>query len=74
MKIESEILLKRISAEGEEKLQTVSEEVQIVAGSSEWIRSMADLSSPHVHSCIYCSSSDRLSSEHIVPYAWGGTV
>ena len=74
MKIQTDILVKRISAEGEENLQTVSEDVQLVDGSSAGLRSMAELSSHHAHSCIYCASTDRLSSEHIVPYAWGGTV
>jgi len=74
MKIQTKILVKRISAEGEENLRTVSEDVQVADGSSERFRSMAELSSRHAHSCIYCASTDQLSSEHIVPYAWGGTV
>lgn len=35
---------------------------------------MDELASRHAQSCIYCGSTDQLSSEHIVPYAWGGTV
>lgn len=74
MKIQAQISMKRASAEGEENLRTISEDVQIVDGSSEGLRSMTELSSHHAHSCIYCASIDQLSSEHIVPYAWGGTV
>lgn len=74
MKIQTQILVKRISAEGEENLRMVSEDVQIAEGSSEGFRSMAELSSRHARSCIYCASTEQLSSEHIVPYAWGGTI
>lgn len=74
MKIQTNILVKLLSAEGEEHLQTVSEDIQIAEGRSEGLRSMAALSSRHAHSCIYCASIDRLSSEHIIPYAWGGTI
>ena len=35
---------------------------------------MSALSSMHAETCIYCSSADQLSSEHVVPFAWGGTV
>lgn len=74
MRIQTQISVKRVSAEGEENLRTVSEDVQIIDSSSEQLRSMAELPSRHAHNCIYCASTDRLSSEHIVPYAWGGTV
>lgn len=74
MKIQPEITVRRVSGESEEVFQTRSEDVQIVRGSSQGLRSMANIVSLHAHICIYCGSTDRLSSEHIVPYAWGGTV
>lgn len=74
MKIQTSISVKRISTEGEEHIRSESEDVHIVNCSSEGLRSMAELASLHAHRCMYCASTDQLSSEHIVPYAWGGTV
>ena len=74
MKVKTEIGIKRIKESGNEAIQTVSEDVQIVEINTQSLRSMAELPSHHEQSCIYCGSGDQLSSEHIVPYAWGGTV
>lgn len=74
MKVKTEIGVKRVKPDGEEVIRTVSEDVQIVDGSNDGHISMAELASRHAQSCIYCGSTDQLSSEHIVPYAWGGTI
>lgn len=74
MKFKTEIGIRRTSAEGDEVIRTVSDDVQIVDGQTGALRSMDELASRHARSCIYCGSTEQLSSEHIVPYAWGGTV
>lgn len=74
MKVKTEIGIKRVKANGEEVIRTISEDVQIVDINTQRLSSMAELASRHAQSCIYCGSRDQLSSEHIVPYAWGGTV
>lgn len=74
MKIQTQILVKLVSAQGEENLQTISEDIQITEGRSARLRSIADLSSRRAHDCIYCGSTEQLSSEHIIPYAWGGSI
>jgi len=70
----TQIGIRRIRAEGEEVIETVSEGLHVVDSNSHGLRSMDELASCHAHSCIYCGSIDQLSSEHVVPYAWGGTV
>lgn len=74
MKVKTEIGIKRVKPDREEVIRTVSEDVLIVDRSNDGLSSMAELASRHAQSCIYCGSTDQLSSEHIVPYAWGGTV
>ena len=74
MTVKIEIGIRRVKPDGEEVIRTVSEDVQIVDSNTEGLSSMAELASHHAQSCIYCGSTDQLSSEHIVPYAWGGTV
>lgn len=74
MKIKTEIGIRRVKSDGEEVIRTVFEDIQIVDGNTEGLSSMAELASRHAQSCIYCGSTDQLSSEHVVPYAWGGTV
>jgi hypothetical protein len=74
MKVKTEIGIKRVKADGEEVIRTISEDVQIVDINTRNLSSIAELASRHAQSCIYCGSRDQLSSEHIVPYAWGGTV
>ncbi|MGH8095824.1 hypothetical protein [Stenotrophomonas indicatrix] len=74
MKVKTEIGIKRGNANGEEVIRTISEDVQIIDVNTQGLRPMAELASRHAQSCIYCDSRDQLSSEHIVPYAWGGTL
>lgn len=74
MKVKTEIGIRRVKQDGEEVIRTVSEDVQIVDSNAKHLSSMAELASRYAQSCIYCGSTDQLSSEHIVPYAWGGTV
>ncbi|WP_075286328.1 hypothetical protein [Xanthomonas campestris] len=74
MKLKTEIGIKRVKATGEEVFRTISEDVQIIDINAQGLRSMPEIASRHAQSCIYCGSYDQLSSEHIVPYAWGGTV
>ena len=74
MKVQTQIHMKRVKPDGEEILSTVSDDIQITERGSDGLVSMGDVASIHAHSCIYCGSTDQLSSEHIVPYAWGGVV
>jgi len=74
MKIKTEIIITRRTADGDEVLRSAAEDVQIVGGNAEGFRSMADLASPHAESCIYCDSTGKRTSEHVLPYAWGGIV
>ena len=73
-RFQTQIGIRRITAEGGETIRTVSEDVQIVERSMDGLCSLSELASVHAERCIYCASSDQLSSEHVVPYAWGGTV
>lgn len=74
MKVKAEIDIRRVNASGEEVLRTVSEDVQIIDVNTLGLSCMSELASLHAERCIYCGSNEQLSSEHIVPYAWGGTV
>lgn len=65
---------KKILLNGKEELSVVTEPVQAVERGIGNLRSIGSLSSIHADACVYCSSTDRLSSEHIIPYAWGGTL
>lgn len=69
-----DITIRRAAMNGGEEVCTVSEPVQVRDVSGNDLRSMADLPSLHANECIYCSSKDDLSSEHVVPYAWGGVL
>lgn len=69
-----EIKIKRITLNGEEELQSVSEQVQMLDKSIDGLRSMDALASPRADACIYCLSTHQLSSEHVIPFAWGGTL
>lgn len=35
---------------------------------------LANKRSVHAASCIYCGSTEQLSNEHVIPYAWGGNL
>lgn len=74
MKFKTDIGIRRSNAKGDEVLRTISEDIEVVEGYTHELRSINELSSRHAQNCIYCGSADQLSSEHIVPYAWGGTV
>ncbi|MEL1264465.1 hypothetical protein [Pseudoxanthomonas putridarboris] len=61
MKVKTEIGIKRVKANGEEVIRTISEDVQIVDINTQGLSSMAELASRHAQSCIYCGSRDQLS-------------
>ncbi|WP_282295275.1 hypothetical protein [Stenotrophomonas sp. PS02289] len=69
-----EILVRRDRQGSEEVLKTVSEDVVILDKSLDGLRSLAEVESIRADSCIYCGSMVGLSNEHVIPYAWGGTV
>lgn len=69
MKVKAEIDIRRVNANGEEVLRTVSEDVQIIDVNTQGLSTMSELASRQAVSCIYCGSNDQLSSQHIVPEA-----
>lgn len=73
-KFETKISAKRITPDGEEVLRTVTEDVELIDKGLEGLASIANYESIHSDSCIYCSSREQLSNEHVIPFAWGGTV
>ncbi|HRN61414.1 MAG TPA: HNH endonuclease [Luteimonas sp.] len=73
-KIKTEVKIKRVTPDGVEDLRMVTEDVQVVDKDSADVRSMNAMSSLHADACIYCSSTEQLSSEHVIPFAWGGTL
>jgi len=74
MKVRTQISAKRVTPSGEETLRLVSDDFQILDKSTEGLRSANALSSIHADACIYCPSTVQLSSEHVIPFAWGGKV
>lgn len=75
--------MKSINATIKAKLSTSSEvteellsNVEVVIAESDTARlgNLGDKRSVRSSNCIYCGSTDQLSDEHVIPYAWGGTL
>lgn len=48
--------------------------VDIVDQTTMVLGNLADKRSVRAGACIYCESAERLSNEHVIPYAWGGNL
>jgi hypothetical protein len=47
---------------------------ETIAGDASQLGDFSSKQSVVAEACIYCGSRERLSSEHVIPYAWGGTL
>lgn len=71
MKVKTEIGIKRVKPDGEDVIQALSEGVRIIDSNTEGLSSMADLASRHAQNCIYCGSTDQLSSRRPPAFSSG---
>jgi hypothetical protein len=56
------------------RAESASTPTDIVERVTPELGSLAAKQSVRATACIYCGSTDRLSHEHVVPYAWGGNL
>lgn len=48
--------------------------VDVVHQDGALLGNLSDKHSVRADACIYCGSKDQLSNEHVIPYAWGGSL